>query len=382
MRVFSPSTEQELADIINSSTAPLALVGEGTKPGFGRPVDADQMVSLAMFSGVKLYEPEELVMEAGAATSLDEIERMLDREHQRLAFEPPNLSRLMRSNSRGTLGSVIACNLSGPRRLTAGAARDHILGVHCVSGRGEIFKAGGRVVKNVTGYDIAKLMTGSFGTLAAMTTITMKVLPKPECEITLIAKVRDVHHAGSLMRQAMQSPYDVCCAAYVPDHGVGLRLEGIKVSVDARKLSLIKHLAVDPVVMDDEKSWQFWRAMRDCDHHMTQEGHCLWRISVAPSEGPRIAEALARDTGGRFTLDWSGGLIWLDVPASDDAFVGQVRSSVGAGYATLVVAPESIRRSVSVFQPQPQSLSGVAARVKHAFDPKGILNPFRMSTDY
>ncbi len=362
--------------MIASARAPFAVEGSGSKRNFGHRVDAP-ILSLAKFSGVALYEPEELVLEAGAATPLDEIEALLDARQQRLAFEPPNYARIMRSNFRGTIGSVIACNLSGPRRLTAGAARDHILGVRGVSGRGEIFKAGGRVVKNVTGYDIAKLMCGSFGTLAALTTITLKVLPKPEADETLLVKVSDVHEAGRVMRAAMQSPFDVSCTAYVPEQGVGLRLEGIPVSVDARKESLIKLLQIAPDVLREDASRRFWIAVRDVEG--LNVDRCVWRISVAPSEGPRIAAQLARDTEGTFILDWSGGLIWL---ASVEPHADMVRSAIGSGHATLVSAPEEIRSRVEVFQPQPAALAAVAKRMKHAFDPKGLLNPFRMSKEF
>jgi glycolate oxidase FAD binding subunit len=373
---FAPATENELADVIASASAPFAVEGLGSKRSFGHRVDA-QVLSLAKFSGVTLYEPEELVLEAGAATPLDEIETLLDARQQRLAFEPPDYARIMRSNSRGTIGSVMACNLSGPRRLTAGAARDHILGVRGVSGRGEVFKAGGRVVKNVTGYDVAKLMCGSFGTLAALTTITVKVLPKPETDETLLVRVDDVHEAGRVMRAAMQSPFDVSCAAYVPERGVGLRLEGIPVSVQARKESLIKLLQISPDVLREDESRRFWIVVRDVE--ILDIDHCLWRISVAPSEGPAIAGRLARETNGTYVLDWSGGLMWL---ATAEPNAEKIRSAIGSGHATLVSAHEGMRSTVDVFQPQPAALSAVAQRMKHAFDPKGLLSPFRMSKEF
>ncbi len=373
---FAPATESELAEIIASAQTPFAIEGTGSKQAFGRPVEA-RGLSLAKFSGVALYDPEELVLEAGAATPLDEIEALLDARNQRLAFEPPNYARIMLSNLRGTIGGVIACNLSGPRRLTAGAVRDHILGIRGVSGRGEIFKAGGRVVKNVTGYDISKLMCGSFGTLAALTSVTLKVLPKPETDVTLIVNVRGVHDAGRVMRTALQSPFDVSCAAYVPAQGVGLRLEGIPVSVAARKESLIKLLEISPEVMEEDVSRRFWTSVRDVE--TLPVGGCLWRISVAPGEGPRIAEQLALATDSAFILDWSGGLVWL---STDDLQVEKIRAAIGSGHATLVSAPDEMRKVVDVFQPQPVALAAVAQRVKHAFDPKGLLNPFRMSKDF
>lgn len=360
--------------MVASASAPFALEGTGSKRGLGRPVDA-QVLSLAKFVGVALYEPEELLLEVGAATLLDDIEVLLESKNQRLAFEPPNFARIMQSNSRGTIGGVIACNLSGPRRLTAGAARDHILGMHGVSGRGEIFKAGGRVVKNVTGYDVSKLMCGSYGTLAAMTSVTLKVLPKPQADVTILVRSRDVHDAGTVMRAAMQSPYDVSCAAYSPGQGVGLRLEGIPVSVAARKESLIKLLEISPEVLDEKESRAFWLNVRDLGQHGT--ARCLWRISVPPSDGPRVAEQLVSQFGGRYTLDWAGGLIWFETDSSQD-----VRTHIGTGHALLFSAADVVRAELDVFQPQPPALAAVAKRMKQAFDPKGLLNPFRMYKDF
>jgi glycolate oxidase FAD binding subunit len=382
VHVISPADELSLVEAIASAMHPLQVDGGGSKRRLGRAVDTEHVLSLAHFSGVTLYEPEELVLEAGAATPLDDIEILLQGKRQRLAFEPPNLARIMRSNQRGTIGGAIACNLSGPRRLTAGAARDHILGVRGVSGRGELFKAGGRVVKNVTGYDISKLVTGSFGTLAALTSITLKVLPMPERDVTLLVKVRDVHESGRMMRAAMQSPHDVSCAAYVPGRGVGLRLEGISVSVDSRKASVIKLLGIDPDVLEDAQSLRFWTAVRDVEMLASDRLQCLWKISVAPSEGPRLAEQLCQQTGGTYILDWSGGLVWLEVPNSADACALVIRSALDQGHATLVAAPDDVRGTVDVFQPQPPLLAALAKRTKQAFDPNGRLNPYRMSRDY
>ncbi len=370
--IIAPKDEKELAEAVISAREPFALEGLGSKRGLGQPVKLNNTLSLAAFSGVTYYEPAELVIEAGAATRLNEIEDLLDKNNQRLAFEPPDYTRLYMTD-RGSIGGVLACNLSGPRRLTAGAARDHILGVRGVSGRGEVFKAGGRVVKNVTGYDISKLMAGSFGTLAALTSVTFKVLPKPEAETTLLCKVRDVHHAGEVTRAAMQSPHDVSCAAYDAARGVMLRLEGISASVKDRTESLIKHLNLSPDLMDEAPSKEIWRGIRDA---VALPGECIWRISVAPDEGPKLAEALSREFGASYVLDWSGGLIWLAARAAD------IRRSMGKGHATLWNAPDDVRQRIGAFHPQPSPLAALSARVKQAFDPRGLFNPGRMHEGY
>jgi glycolate oxidase FAD binding subunit len=380
--MIQPADAKQLGETVAAATSPFAVESSGSKRGLGRAVDDLPVLSLAAFNRVTLYEPEELVLEAGSATPLGDIEALLAKSNQRLAFEPPNYARILRSNSRGTIGGMIACNLSGPRRIVAGAARDHILGVSGVNGRGEFFKAGGRVVKNVTGYDIAKLLTGSFGTLAALTSITMKVLPAPETEATLLARILDVDEAGRLMRAAMQSPFDVAGAACIPHVAMVLRLEGIAVSVKSRTESLIRHLNHSFDILDEVKSRAFWKGVRDIDHIAAGEDRAVWRISVAPSKGPGLAETLARETGGNFSLDWAGGLIWLDVPATGDAYAQKIRSLIGTGHATLFSAPEATRRSVDVFHPQPGALSDLTRRVKQAFDPRGLLNPYRMSKEF
>jgi glycolate oxidase FAD binding subunit len=369
--IITPKDEKELADAVASARGPFAVDGLGSKRGLGRPTTQEQTLSLAAFSGVNYYEPAELVIEAGAATPLDEIESLLDKNNQQLAFDPPDYSRLF-GTARGSIGGVLACNLSGSRRLTAGAARDHILGVRGVSGRGEIFKAGGRVVKNVTGYDISKLMAGSFGTLAALTSVTFKVLPKPETETTLVCKVEDVHEAGEVMRAAMQSPHDVSCAAYNPGRGVMLRVEGIVASVKNRTQSLIKQLNRSPEHVDEGHSRDMWRGIRDATAF---SGGCIWRISVAPGEGPRLAEILSRELSASYVLDWSGGLIWLGADGTD------IRGMMDNGHAMLWRAPDDVRCRIDAFHPQPPALSALSARVKQAFDPRGLFNPGRMYED-
>ena len=219
MASFKPETEASLVDVVQAALAdrtPLELIGNGTKAALGRPMQTAATLDLSNFSAVSLYEPEELVITAGAGTRLDEVRKLLDDKGQEFAFEPPDLSGLLGSAHAGTLGGMLACNLSGPRRLKAGAARDHILGVAGVSGRGEAFKAGGRVVKNVTGYDLAKLMAGSFGTLAALTMVTFKTLPRAEGEETLVIEGLSDEEAIAAMSLAMQSPCEVSAAAHLP----------------------------------------------------------------------------------------------------------------------------------------------------------------------
>ena len=375
---LKPRTEAELASLIRDTEAPFAIVGTGTKRNLGRPVEATAMLSLARFTGIRLYEPEELILEAGAATPLAEIEAAIAAENQQLAFEPPDLSALLGSARSGTVGGMLACNLSGPRRIKAGAARDHVLGITGVSGRGEAFKAGARVVKNVTGYDLPKLMAGSYGTLAALTTITLKVLPKPETEETLVIEGLSDADAVNAMSRAMQSSCEVSGAAHVPDRGTYLRLEGIAPSIAYRRDKLAQLLQGKTTVLSGAASRAQWKQIRDVAMFSGAKQRLVWRLSVAPSEAPGVVAKIKEQIDARHFYDWAGGLVWLDVPPTEDASTTVIRGAIGTGHAMLIRAPEDIRARVDVFQPQAPALAALSARVKESFDPKHLLNPGRM----
>jgi glycolate oxidase FAD binding subunit len=385
---FKPDTEADLIGVVQDALAgktPLELIGTGTKRRLGRPMQTAATLDLSGFSAVSLYEPEELVITAGAGARLDEIGALIAASGQEFAFEPPDLSRLLGSDHAGTLGGLLACNLSGPRRLKAGAARDHILGVAGVSGRGEAFKAGGRVVKNVTGYDVAKLMAGSFGTLAALTTLTFKVLPRPESEETLVLEGLGDEDAVAAMSLAMQSSCEVSGAAHLPETLAGgtaktlLRLEGIPPSIAYRRDKLIRVMADKAHhLLEPEASRAQWVAIRDVHPFADGRDRCVWRLSVPPSDGTRVTAALALQLDARWFYDWAGGLIWIDVPESADASGTAIRAAMREGHATLVRGPETVRAAVPVMQPQAPALAALSRRVKSAFDPVGIFNPGRM----
>jgi glycolate oxidase FAD binding subunit len=217
---FRPSDENDLVAIVQQAFAAdeaLELIAGGSKRGLGRPLQLPHVLDLGAFAGIRDYEPAELVLTAGAATPLAEIEAALDGAHQMLAFEPGDWRVLLGSTDKvPTLGGALACNLAGPRRIRQGAARDHFLGLKAVSARGEAFKAGGRVVKNVTGYDLCKLMAGSYGTLAALTEVSVKVLPRPEATRTVAVAGLDVTRAVAAMTQALNSSHEPTGAAYLP----------------------------------------------------------------------------------------------------------------------------------------------------------------------
>jgi glycolate oxidase FAD binding subunit len=372
----------------------LELVGQGSKRALGRPSQTDITLDLSSLSGVTLYEPAELVLSAKAGTPLAEIEALLDENNQQLDFEPMDYGPLLGGEAgRGTLGGAIATNLSGPRRLKAGAARDHFLGVKAVTGRAETIKSGGRVVKNVTGYDMCKVLAGSWGTLAAMTDITIKVLPKPETEATVVVEGLDDARACAAMAAAMGSSCDVSSAAHLPDHvasyfdglprpeaATALRLEGVAPSVAHRKEALAALMKpFGPVAMLDEaNSKALWTSVRQVKPFAGSQERPLWRISTAPGKGHEVAAAIT--PAAQMFYDWAGGLIWVAMPFANEPDAGSIRRTVAelGGHATLIRAPASLRASVEVFEPQSAGLAALSKRVKDGFDPKGVLNPGRM----
>ena len=378
----------------------IEIVGHGTKRALGRPAQVDATLDLSGLTGVTLYEPEELVLSARAGTPLAEIEAQLDAKAQQLAFEPMDYRPLLGGAAgQATIGGVLAANLAGPRRIKSGAARDHFLGVTAVSGRGETFKSGGRVVKNVTGYDLCKLLAGSWGTLAAMTDVTVKTLPRPETEATVVVRGLDAERACAAMAAAMGSPCDVSGAAHLPAGLAGraaadlasggsvtaLRLEGVAPSVVHRRGTLEALLKPFGALasLDAGASPALWRAIRDVVP-LAASGpsgdRMVWRISTAPVQGAVVARAIAQKADAEFLHDWAGGLVWAALAPSDDAGAPVVRAAVAAvgGHATLIRAPAAVRAAVGAFEPQPDGLAALHKRVKEGFDPQGVLGPGRM----
>jgi glycolate oxidase FAD binding subunit len=360
----------DVAAIVAAAVQPLEPIGGGSKRQIGKPIEAE-LLDLGALAGITGYEPAELVLTAGAATPLTTIERALADHNQRLAFEPPDFGRLLGNGRPQTIGGILATNLAGSRRLTAGAARDHFLGFKAVTGRGEPFKAGGKVVKNVTGYDLPKLLAGSWGTLAVLTEVTIRVAPAPELDRTLVIAGGSVGECLAQIGQAMRSAHDVSAAAVDPDRGSLLRLEGFAASVEARTRALCAELRCDTAaVLEGDFSRDCWHAV--ASGAALAESAVVWRISVAASNALAVLERLEPD---RYLLDWGGGLILAGYETVDAA---RVRGAFTDGHALLLKAPRAARATAAVFQPQPPGVAAVAARLRSAFDPRGILSPGRM----
>lgn len=392
-----PRNAAEVLDAVREAAAresPLEIAGQGTKHGYGHAVPARQRLDLSALSGLVLYEPDEIVLTVQAGTPLAEIDAALAAEHQELAFEPMDYGPIYGlPPGGGTIGGALAANLSGPRRIKSGAARDHVLGVKAVSGRGEAFKSGGRVVKNVTGYDMSKALAGSFGTLAVMTELTLKVLPRAEASATLVLRGLDDRSAVDLLCAAMGSPAEVSGAAHLPLAAAGalpalgadaatlIRLEGFRPSVLYRADRLLESVGAGHEIarLDDDASTALWRSIRDVAP-FAGSPRALWRISTAPASGPDFAQAIARQYAIRHFFDWSGGLVWIEIadalPDDGAVFIRETVAKYG-GHATLVRAAHA-DSAVRRFHPQEPALAELSARIKAQFDPLNILNPGRM----
>jgi glycolate dehydrogenase FAD-binding subunit len=370
-----------------SSRTPLEIVGGGTKLAFGGPVEADRRLSIAGLTGISLYEPAALTIIARAGTPLREIEEALAAEDQRLPFEPADYTALLGSQGEPTIGGTIACGISGPGRIQAGAARDSLIGVRFITGEGEIVKNGGRVMKNVTGYDLVKLMCGSHGTLGVLTELAFKVLPKPETTSVVHLKGLSDETAIAALSAALVSPFDVTGAAHAPQGPDGgpvtmIRAQGFAASVRYRSEKLRDLLAPFAAADIDtsNRAQEDWQWVRDVEAFAGRQG-AVWRISCKPSDGPVIVATIKASIAIETLYDWGGGLVWLLVPESGDCGAGVIRASVDiyGGHATLVRAPHKVRAVIPVFHPQPPPLEAISQGFRRRFDPAGILNPGRMN---
>ena len=403
---MSPSSAQSIAAQVGeaeiaasvaaaaSAGEPLLICGNGTKMGMLRPVQAARSLSTRDHTGITLYAPKELIISARAGTPLPEIEAALSECGQHLIAEPPDLGALLHAPDRPqTIGGIVATNLSGPRRVAWGAMRDHVLGVRFVTGWGEVVHSGGRVLKNVTGLDLCKLLSGSHGTLGVITEVTLKVLPAPEATGTLVLHGLDAVAGVAALSAGLGSPFGVSGAAWLPAASAAqipelaafsrsvalLRIEDFASSVAYRTAKLRDTLGFNAAdILGDDASRAVWRAVRDARPLIGLANDAVWRVSVRPSAGPGVLRAVA-DVGVSGFLDWGGGLVWLTGPANATTHaVVEAAARAAHGTWTLLRAPEPLRAAVQVVPPEPPPLAAITRRVKAALDPRGVLNPGRL----
>ena len=370
--VLTPASEAELADAIREANTGLQIRGGGTRGVDAPPAPA--ALSTKGLSGIRLYEPGALTLVAGAGTPLAEVEAALAAEGQRLAFEPPDLRGLLGRTGDSTIGGVAAANASGPRRLQAGAARDAMLGVRLVDGGGTVIANGGRVMKNVTGYDLVKLMAGSMGTLGVLSEVSLKVLPRAEATAVVLIDGLGDADAVAAMSRALASPFDISGAAHTPSGLDGtpvtmIRVEGFADSVAYRAERLRTLLnGTGEITIEDrpERTRAGWAWVRDVEAFHGAPG-AIWRVSVKPSDAPGLVTAWQAATDAKVLFDWGGGLIWLNCDVDFDP-----RAAMPGGHATRLRGRNA---AIPAFHPEPAPVAAISAGLRARFDPRGILNP-------
>ncbi|WP_121061218.1 FAD-binding protein [Chachezhania antarctica] len=369
-----PGTEAELAEAVATAQGPLAIVGGGTR---GVRPETGEVIETGGLSGITLYEPGALTLVVQAGTAVAEVETALAAEGQRLAFEPMDHRGLLGTVGAPTIGGVIAANVSGPRRIQAGAARDFALGVRFVDGTGTVIRNGGRVMKNVTGYDLVKLTAGSWGSLGVLTEVALKVLPAPAAQGSVVLTGLSTERAVAAMSRTLGSPFEVTGAAHLPEGPDGapvtmIRVEGFEEQVryrTGRLQALLEGFGAAHVALDTAADWA---AIRDVKPFHEAAGD-VWRVSCKPSDAPALAEKAG---ASGLIFDWGGGLIWVLMPKGTD-----LRTRLGdfGGHATLVRAAPETRAQLGTFQSEPAPVAALTAGLRARFDPKGLFNPGLMA---
>jgi len=404
-----PQNEREVSNFIKKYyklNVPIELVGSGSKRKIGKPLQCSKTLSLSKLNGIIEYLPEELYIKVKACTSIKQIEEELKKNKQQLAFEPIDFGYLFKKKSDcGTAAGLVACNISGPRRFKAGSVRDHVLGFRGVNGKGEIIKSGGNVVKNVTGYDLSKLICGSYGTLVALTEITFKVLPAPdECK-TLVIHNQKIESAIFLLGQAISSSNDISGATFIPTEPeepgcsmsiektfklndlkhkgslTAIRIEGSKNSIDQRIKNLTNELKIinfDISILDTLQSEIFWNKVKNLEFFSSSENNIL-RIVIPQSECVQLVYQLSNKF--KYFVDWGGALIWMEAFELTEEMFESIRKKVVkcGGYVTMIKNSDYLPYVEDVFTINRDRFN-ISQNIKKSFDPKGILNPGKMYT--
>ena len=399
--VLKPENENELQQIIKycyKKDLPIEIVGAGTKNNIGRKLQCAKTLDMSNISGIVDYKPEELYITVKAGTPIKNVQDELKKNNQYLAFEPINFSEIFKkSSNEGTVGGTLSCNFSGSRRFKVGSARDHILGFKGYNGKGEKIKSGGTVVKNVTGYDLSKLVTGSFGTLLVLSEITFKVLPLQTDTKTIIVSGLALERSLGIMGSAMDSSNDPSGLVFYPDNFrnnfvfndlthpgsiTAIRVEGTKTSTEQRINNLIQGLDLidkNITVLDSTQSEIFWEDTRALKVFSKNQKNIL-RAVIPPSETVNLINRLKAFHPNYF-IDWGGSLIWLELDYLSNQKIDQIRKRVldAGGYLTVIKSPTNIKSSSEIFTIDPIKFK-ISQNLKRSFDPKRIFNPGKMYT--
>jgi glycolate oxidase FAD binding subunit len=405
--IFYPKDEIEVSDLVKDfykKNSSIELTGTNSKNFIGNKTQAANKVSLSKLSGIIEYLPEELYIKVKACTPMKEIEEALDKNNQELAFEPLDFGYIKDGKTnKGTIGGYLSCNYAGSRRFKVGSVRDHVLGFRGVNGKGDIIKSGGTVVKNVTGYDLSKLISGAFGTLVALTEITLKVLPKKQLSNTIVIKVDDRKKIYNLFDKIASSSSEITGAVFLPDEPddsmfiknketifkfndldftgsyLALRLEGDKVSINEKTKKITKELDLNKfkiAILDNYQSSPFWKKINNLELFQNTKNNLL-RIVIEPANGSEMMSYLGNKF--KYYIDWCGSLFWVEVPPKKNNKVSEIKkkSIELGGYMTIVKTSEEYDYEETIFTVEPVRLM-ISEKIKKSFDPKRIFNPGKM----
>ena len=404
-----PQNEREVATLIRKfykSNIPIELIGSGSKRKIGKTLQCAKTLNLSKLNGIIEYLPEELYIKVKAGTSIKAIEQELKKNNQQLVFEPIDFGYFLNGESDyGTAAGQVACNISGSRRFKVGSVRDHVLGFRGVNGRGEIIKSGGVVVKNVTGYDLSKLICGSYGTLVALTEITFKVLPLPEESKTLVINNQKIEKAVHFLDKSISSSNDISGAVFFPDKPMisgssmnientfklndlkqegsitAIRIEGSKNSIDHRIKNLINELQITNLniaILEVHQSEVFWNKVKALEFFSNSKNNII-RIVIPPSECVNLIYQFSSKF--KYYLDWGGALMWLEVFELSEEMFESIRRKVvkRGGYVTMIKNSNYLPYVEDVFTISSERFN-ISQNIKKSFDPKRILNPGKMYT--
>ena len=397
--VLKPENREDISLIVKEcykKNIPIEINCLQSKKNIGRNFQTEKTLSLSNYSGIIEYKPEELYIKAKAGTSIKEIKKELDKHNQQLAFEPNDFGLLFKGeHNEGSIGGVVSCNFAGPRRFKVGSVRDHVLGFQGINGRGETIKSGGTVVKNVTGYDLSKILSGSFGTLTILTEISIKVLPKPKSSKTLVIKNPHLLKALGFLNVSLSSASDPSGGVFYPEYFTShfifndlthegpltaIRIEGPKESVDHRIKNLCKELNLnvdETLVLENEQSKIFWEKTRTLEVFSKTKNN-LFRIVIPPSETFEVIKQF-RLYEPRYFIDWGGSLIWLELDKINTKTLNEIRKVVkkAGGYLTVLKIEDDLKASIDIFSVDSVKYE-ISEKLKKSFDPKRILNPGKM----
>ena len=397
--LLKPETREDISLIIQEcykKNIPIEVNCLQSKKNIGRNFQAEKTLNLSNYKGIIEYKPEELYIKVKAGTSIKEIKAELDKHNQQLAFEPNDFGLLFKGNhDEGSIGGVVSCNFAGSRRFKVGSVRDHVLGFQGINGRGETIKSGGTVVKNVTGYDLSKILSGSFGTLTVLTEISIKVLPKPSSSKTLVIKNPHLLKALDYLNISLSSSSDPSGGVFYPEYFTNhftfndlthegpltaIRIEGPKESIDHRIKNLCKELELnidESLVLENEQSKILWEKTRTLEVFSNMKSNLL-RIVVPPSETFEVIKQF-RPHETKYFIDWGGSLIWLQLDRINTKILNDIRKIVNkaSGYLTAIKIEEDLKASVDIFSVDPIKYK-ISEKLKKSFDPKRILNPGKM----